>query len=193
MSENRFRRLRATLRTAVTWGAAWGIAGGAVVTAIGLFDPGLQGTSLIGRVGLAMLNGMAWGVRFGIVGAVMGTVFSTVVRLRCRGKQLADISPVRFGILGAVVCGVGVPLYLQTMNVLSGGAIPWRLVTDDGLWAAVFGGAAAAGSILLARRADTLPDSSPPDELESGDDLDALLPGDQRQAPLVQRSRSAQP
>ena len=63
----------------------------------------------------------------------------------------------RFAILGAVIGGAGVPLFLQTMNVLSGdGLIAWHLVLDDAVWAAPFGAAAAAASILLARRAEAV-------------------------------------
>ena len=57
------------------------------------------------------------------------------------------------------------------MNVLSGdGPVAWGLVTDDAIWATVFGAAAAAGSILLARRADALAQRSPRDQFEPVDD-----------------------
>jgi len=157
MSNNRFRLLRAVLRNAVTWGAAWAAAGGALVAAIRLFNPGPGFEPLIDRLGVALVSGIAWGVRFGLAGAVIGTVFSIVIRLGYRGRRLADINPLRFAMLGALVGGVGVPLYLQLMNVLFGdGLIAWGLVADDARWAAVFGAAAAAGSILLARRAAAL-------------------------------------
>ena len=191
MTGDRFRRLRAVLRNAVTWGAAWAAAGGALVAALSLFDPSPGIESLPERVGLAILSGIGWGVRFGIIGAVIGGVFSSVIRLRYRGRRLADIDPVRFAMLGAVVGGVGVPLFLQTMNVLSGdGPVAWGLVTDDALWATVFGAAAAAGSILLARRADALPRGPRPDRLERADDLDALPAAERRETPISQRARS---
>ena len=193
MSDNRFRRARAVLRNAVTWGGAWAAAGGALVAAISLFDPSPGIESLVERLGLAVLSGIAWGVRFGIAGAVMGTVFSIAVRFGYRGRRLADINPLRFAMLGAVVGGVGVPLYLQTMNVLSSdGPIAWGLVLDDAPWAAVFGAAAAAGSILLARRADALPHGPHPDPLARADDLDGLPAPAQWETSLSQRSRSAQ-
>ncbi|HEU4629569.1 MAG TPA: hypothetical protein VFS08_07470 [Gemmatimonadaceae bacterium] len=193
MSDNRFRRLRAVLRNAVTWGAAWAIAGGALVGVLALFDPSPGIESLPERLGLAVLGGVAWGVRFGLAGAVIGTVFSGVIRLRYRGRRLADISPVRFGLLGAVVGAVGVPLYLQTMNVLSGdGPIAWGLVMDDAPWAAVFGAAAAAGSILLARRADALSSAPNSDSVERADELDALPAAAPRETAIPQRARSAQ-
>lgn len=193
MTDNRFPRLRAVLRNAVTWGAAWAVAGGALVAVVGLFssNPGIE--SLPERVGLAIGAGIMWGVRFGIIGAVIGTVFASVIRLRYRGRRLADIDPVRFGLLGAVVGGVGVPLYLQTMNVLfGGGPIAWGLVSDDAVWATVFGGAAAAGSILLARRADALSRGARAGQVEGGDGLDALPAARQREVPIPQRARATQ-
>jgi hypothetical protein len=80
------------------------------------------------------------------------------------------------------------------MNVLSGdGPIPWGLVLDDAPWAAAFGAAAAAGSILLARRADALSHGPHPDQLDRLDDLDGLPAVGERETSLSQRSRSAQP
>lgn len=108
----------------------------------------------------------------GTAGAVVGTVLSVVIRLGYRGRRLGDIDPLRFGMLGAVVGGVGVPLYLQTMNVL-------------------FGAAAAAGSILLARRADALPHGPSPDRLERADELAGLPAAEQRELTVAQRSRPA--
>jgi MFS family permease len=205
MTDNRARGLRAVLRNAVTWGAAWAAAGGALVTAVSLFAPNPGVESLVARVGLAILAGIAWSVRFGVVGAVIGTVFAVAIRLGYRGRRLADIDPVRFALLGAVVGGVGVPLFLQMMNVLTGdGPIAWGLVSDDGVWAALFGAAAAAGSILLARRADARADAHPdaypdalsdgprPDLLERGDDPAGLPAADQRETSLAPRARSAQ-
>lgn len=170
MSQEKSRQLRAVLWNAAAWSAAWAIAGGAIVTVLSLFDPNPAIESLPERVGMALFAGVAWGVRFGVAGAVIGTLFSAIIRWGYRGRRLADISPVRFGILGALVGGVGVPLFLQLMNVLSGdGPIAWRLVLDDAPWAAVFGAAAAAGSILLVRRASALPPESPRDGLLSED------------------------
>lgn len=173
MSDRR-SSLRAVARNALTWSAAWGLAGGAIVTALALFDPNPGIESLPERVGMALFAGVGWGVRFGIAGAVIGTVFSAIIRLGYRGRRLADINPLRFALLGAVVGGVGVPLFLQTMNVLTDGApIAWGLVMDDGIWASVFGAAAATGTILLARRADTLDREPKHARLENGDRLNS--------------------
>lgn len=193
MLEHRFPRLRAVLRNAVTWGAAWAVAGGAVVATLGLFqsDPAIG--SLAERVAYSALGGILWGVRFGLIGAVVGTAFAAMVRLGYRGRRLAEIRPWRFALLGAAVGGVGVPLFLQAMNVLTDGApIAWRLVLDDVPFAALFGAVAAGGSILLARRADALPGGAQPEPLAGRSDRDALPEAGLDQAPLVQRSRVTQ-
>lgn len=188
MSDDRIRLLLAVLRNGVTWGAAWAAVGGALFTAFSLIDPGPGIDSLIERLGMALFHGVGWALRFGIAGAVIGTAFAIVVRLGYRGRHLANLSPRHFAMLGAVVGGVGVPLYLQTMNVLFGdGPIAWGLVLDDAPWAAVFGAAAAAGSILLARRADALPHGPRAGQLEHVDDPDRLPEVGQRETSFSQR------
>ena len=97
------RRWRAMLRTALTWGAAWGAIGGGAVAVVASFDPGPGIESLPERVGLAVGIGAMWGVRFALIGAVVGTLFSTAVRVGYRGRRLADIGPARFTLLGAIV------------------------------------------------------------------------------------------
>ena len=157
MPDNRSRQLWAVVRNAIMWAAAWALAGGAITATLSLFNPDPGVESLVERLGLALLAGISWGVRFGIAGAVIGTAFAAVIRFGYHGRRLADINPWRFTLLGAVIGGVGVPLFLQTMNVLTGGSmIAWGLVTDDAVWATVFGAVVAAGTILLARRADAL-------------------------------------
>ena len=121
----------------------------------------------IGAFGLA--------ARFGIVGFVSGGAFSVAIGVLYRGERLAQISAVRFGLLGGLITGIFVPLFLQTMNIVSGdGMVPWNLVTDDGLITAVFGGAAAGISLKLAQlaKAGTTVDSE--GRLESADSTDRL-------------------
>ena len=193
MTDDRSRTLRAILRTAMLWSAAWALAGGAIMATFALFDPDPRIESLPERLGMTVFAGVAWGVRFGLAGAVIGAVFSAVIRVGYRGRRLADINPARFALLGAVVGGVGVPLYLQTMNVLSDGRpIAWGLVTDDAVWASVFGAAVAAGSIMLARRADRLPPGSHQEQLERGDGLSATPAAQRLKTSIPERSRSAQ-
>jgi hypothetical protein len=157
MSVPTVRLRRAVLRNALTWAVAWAALGGALVAGVAVFDPDPTIESLPERLGLALMAGVAWGVRFGVMGAAIGALFAGLVRLGYRGRRLADLRPLPFAVLGAAVGGIGVPLVLQAMNVLSGGAIAWHLVLDDAPWAAAFGALAAAGGIALARRADALP------------------------------------
>lgn len=42
---------------------------------------------------------------------------------------------------------------MQTMNFLSGQSVPWNLIADDIVMAALFGGITAAGTMKLAQRA----------------------------------------
>lgn len=194
MPDTRSRPLWAVARTAAMWAAAWAVAGGAIVAVLSLFDPDPGITSLIGRLGGAIMSGLMWGVRFGLAGAVIGTVFASVIRWGYHGRRLAQINPVRFTLLGAVVGGVGVPLYLQLMNVLTGGRpIAWGLVTDDAVWATVFGAVVAAGTILLARRADARAPRPGPDQLDQEDDLDILPLPESLDTSHSERSRAAQP
>lgn len=138
-------RLRAAFRNAAVWGVAWGVLGSVVSTCIRLVD----GIPLLNAIG----DGIGMGVRIGFAGAVTGAAFSAFVSLAYRGKRLTDISPARFGIGGAILAGLFVPAFLQTMNLLSGdGMIAWSLVTDDILYSALFGGITAAGTMRLAQR-----------------------------------------
>ena len=163
-----FRRLRGAFGNAVVWAGGWFAAALAVFATVSVLG-GFPETSLA--------EGLETAVRFGIVGGIAGTAFSSVIRLVYHGRRLSEISWVRFGIGGAIVTGVFMPLFFQTMNLLSGdGLVPWALVLDDALLTAVFGGAAAAVSLKIAQHAaTTLPEGTEDqvDRLKSVDLLDA--------------------
>lgn len=160
MFAGKSRRLRGALGNALLWGAAWSALGFAAVSA-------LTGS---------LLNGLVFAPRFGIIGVVTGAAFSSLVPLLYRGRRLSEISPVRFGMAGGLVAGVFMPLFLQTMNVLSGGPIPWSLVLDDAPLAAVLGGIAAGGSLALAQRARTLAAGGIRSQLGDGAGVDGFAP-----------------
>ena len=143
--ENRFARLRAAVRNAAVWGVGWGAIGSAVATTFRLID----------RIpfGNALLDGIGMGIRIGFIGAIAGTAFFAFISLAYRGKRLRDISWLRFGAGGAILAGLFVPAFLQTMNLITGGSmVPWNLVFDDLIFSAAFGGITAAGTMLLAQR-----------------------------------------
>lgn len=143
--EKRFPRLRAALRNAVVWAVGWGAIGSAVAMAMRFID------NIPFRN--AVLDGLGMGIRIAFVGAIAGTAFFAFISLAYRGKRLRDIGWVRFGIGGAILAGLFVPSFLQTMNLISDGAlVPWNLVFDDMIFSAVFGGITAAGTMFLAQR-----------------------------------------
>ena len=140
-----FRRLRGAFGNAIVWAGGWFIAALAVFATVRVLG-GFPDTSLA--------EGLETAVKFGIVGGIAGAAFSSVIRLLYHGRRLSEISWVRFGIGGAIVTGVFMPLFFQTMNLLSGdGLVPWTLVLDDAVLTAVFGGAAAAVSLKIAQHA----------------------------------------
>jgi hypothetical protein len=101
----------------------------------------------------AMVDGLGMGIRIGFIGGIAGAAFFTFISFAYRGKRLAEISWVRFGVGASILTGLFVPAFLQTMNLVSGGAlVPWSLVFDDLVFSAVFGGVTAAGTMFLAQR-----------------------------------------
>lgn len=144
--DNLFQRLRGALGNALVWGGSWGALA-------------LAGFSLLHLAGLlpervSWLDGLGMAVRLGVAGVIAGGAFSGVIRLLYRGRRLSEISSVRFGIAGGVVAGLFVPLFLETMSLLTGGGfVPLALVTDDAVITAVLGGLAAGASLKLAQRA----------------------------------------
>ena len=139
------RRIKAALRNAMVWAAGWAAVPAVVFTVLRLVGVVPSSVSWHDGLGLA--------ARFGIVGFVAGAAFSTVVGVAYRGRRLAEINWIKFGLAGGVITAVFVPLFLQTMNLLADGhLIPWRLVLDDSLWTGVLGAVAAGGSLKFAQR-----------------------------------------
>lgn len=178
------RRLRAVFRTAVTWGVAWGALGSAVAALIRLSDKI--------PFGLALLDGIGMGVRIGVVGAIAGAAFSTFIGVAYRGKRLAEISALRFGIGGAILAGLVVPAWMQTMNLLTGGGlVPLNLITDDIVLSAAFGGIVAAGTMILAQR-DEAKNPAPVEDPSDSMEPQSLGPGEIAGYPTRERTRSAE-
>jgi hypothetical protein len=143
--ENRTTRLRGLFRNSMVWGVAWGTFGTGVASVMRLID-GIP-------FGYALLDGLGMGIRIGFAGAITGAAFFAFISAAYRGKRLSEISWQRFGIGGAVVAGLFVPSFLQTMNLLTGGGlVPWSLLSDDFFLSALFGGITAAGTMIIAQR-----------------------------------------
>lgn len=160
MSDNaKPSRRRGLFKNSLVWGAAWGTLGFGVATLMRLGDK-------IPFVN-AVLDGVGMGIRIGVMGAIAGAVFSTFISLAYRGKNLSEISWVRFGLGGLVLAGVFVPGFLQTMHFLSDGTLmPWNLISDDFVYSALFGGITAAGTMKLAQHGEALNPETPPDSFD---------------------------
>jgi len=139
------KRLRGALGVGLTWGAAWG----AIFAAIGLIawifdpesiDPGEGPTVIIGTGA--------------ILGLVSGAVFSGLLVLAERGKELRDLSTARVALWGAVATAV-FPLLTPADNSMLFFLCP-------------MGAALAAGSVWAAKRA-LLRESPETPVLEEGD------------------------
>ena len=105
---------------------------------------------------------------------------------------LSEISWLRFGIGGAVLAGLFVPSFLQTMNLLTGGGlVPWSLVFDDAVYSGLFGGITAAGTMILAQRDEAKHPVTVEDLLERME-RQSLAAGEATAYRKVERSRSAE-
>jgi hypothetical protein len=141
------RRTLAVVRNGIVWGGAWGAAGLAFVTLMLLTGNAPRDATWFKAIGLA--------ARIGVVGGMAGVMFAVATMVLYRGRRMREMSWVRFGLAGAVVSAVGMPLVLQGLNILSGdGPVAWHLLTDDIPLLAVLGGGAASAWLWLAQRAE---------------------------------------
>ncbi|MBA2628085.1 MAG: hypothetical protein H0U85_08730 [Gemmatimonadales bacterium] len=144
----RFRRLRAAFGTAVTWGFIW----------FGILLAGLSVARLAGVLpaNASWIGIVSFAVRAGVIGGVAGGAFAAFIGLVYQGKRLSDISWVRFALGGGIATAVFVPLFLQFMNVATGGPpVAWGLLTDDMVLTGVLGAVAAGTMLKVAQRAET--------------------------------------
>jgi len=170
---NIFRRLRGALGNALVWGVGWFTSAFTVFAALrvaGIIPPAISWEA-----------GLDTAIRLGVMGVIAGGAFSSVIRLLYHGRRLSEISWVRFGIGGAVVTGLFVPTFISVMRLIEGdGFLPLESLLTNGLIAAVFGGAAAGGSLKLAQLADTLLPGRSQDQLDRLEGVDRLASAGER-------------
>ncbi|MBY6203815.1 hypothetical protein [Halomonas denitrificans] len=138
-------RLPGGLVHAGLWGLVFGLIGSVLALMAVADAPDGAGSGGVLALSLAL--------RFALFGVLSGALFWWITGLLFRRERFVRFG--RFPVLlgGAAGTAVFVPLFLQTMNLLSGdGPVAWHLVLDDSVWAFVFGGVAALGSLELARR-----------------------------------------
>jgi len=183
-SDSTTTRLRATFRNSFVWGVAWGTFGSAIATAMRMIDKI--------PIGNALLDGLGMGIRIGVVGAIAGAAFFAYISVVYHGKRLSEISWRRFGVGGSIVAGLFVPSFLQTMNLLSGdGLVPWHLVSDDFVLAALFGGITSAGTMMIAQRDEAAHPTTAQDLLDRME-RQSLGAGGAAEYRKAERSRSAE-
>jgi hypothetical protein len=142
------RRWIAVVRTGVVWGAAWFVVATCFVTVALLTGIAPTDATWFRAFGMAM--------RIGVVGGMAGALVAGTTALFYRGRRLRDMHWITFGVAGAVVTAVGMPLVLQMLNILSGdGPVAWHYLTDDIPWMGVMGGAVSAAWLALAQRAES--------------------------------------
>ncbi len=159
------RRLRAVLRTALLWSATWFVSVLVIFTAlklVGFFSASAH-----------WADGLFVALRAAIVGFVAGGAFAGFISWVYRGRRLAEMNPIRFGIAGGLATAIFVPTFLQLMNIISGdGMVAMNLVLDDGLWTGVLGGLIAGISLKIAQRSRVTMNAAadrPIDLLDSAD------------------------
>jgi len=174
MSDSFARRLRGAIGNMFVWGAGW--------TALALAVFGVLKVAGFLSPEMIWLDGLGIAARLGVMGGIVGGAFSLAIGTLYRGRRLAEMSAVRFGVGGGVMAGLFVPLFLQTMSVLSGGGlIPPGLILGDAVLAALFGAVAAGGSLKLAQRAEhVLPEAVEPGLVGGGDPLGGAGDADAR-------------
>jgi hypothetical protein len=134
---------------ALVWGAGWTAC--ALVAFAALKVAGILSPSVI------WLDSIIIAGRFGVMGGIVGGAFSLLIGLLYRGRRLADISWVRFGLRGGIMAGLFVPTFLTAARLLSGDTfLPMENLLTNGLLSAAFGGVAAGVSLKLAQRANPL-------------------------------------
>lgn len=123
------KRVRGAIVLGLIWGIGWGIIGGGIMETI--FDPH-------GRIA------DIWPMIFAIPGFLGGVLFSVVFAIGERNRRFDELSVRRFGTWGAVA---GALLTVPATALLGLG--PWISIPLT-----LLGAASAAGSLVLARRAD---------------------------------------
>jgi hypothetical protein len=139
-----FRRLRAIALNGLVWGGAWFLGVMTLATTANL----VEGRGL-------RVEGWELAVPGGILFAVAGVAFSTVISLVLRGRRLSELNWIRFGLGGAVVSFFFLPTLLSVLRALSGDdMLPFTKLLGTGALGFMFGGVAAAGTLKLAQLAD---------------------------------------
>lgn len=143
-AKDALRRLRAIALNGLIWGGAWFLGVMTMATTANVID---------GRG--VRIEGWELAVPGGILFAVTGVAFSTVITLVLRGRKLSELNWIRFGLGGGVVSFLFLPTLVSVLRALSGDdMLALTKLLGTGALGFMFGGVAAAGTLKLAQLAD---------------------------------------
>jgi hypothetical protein len=138
------RRLRGAFGMALTWGVA-GFAAGFGIEMIHNIWP----NPITGRVDI-------WPAALGLPGFFGGLLFSVVLGIVGRRHRFHELSLSRFtawGAVGGLLVGL-LPAAMVTVGLASANVQMWQLIAELAVPCTLGGAVAAAGSLVLARRAE---------------------------------------
>ena len=143
------RRLRGIVGTIATWGCVFAAVSLLVVGVLGLAGQLPSADFETIAVGLARLA-----LRWGLIGAGIGTLFTGTIMLAERQQSLGSISSRRFGLWG-FGAGAALPLAVTAASRLAGHSsinTDVRLAVIFALFCGTVGASVAIASLRLARR-----------------------------------------
>ncbi len=135
------RKLRGALGTALTWAVAWTVGGFALITFVYVVGPGLDGMPFWDIAPSLAL-------RVGMSGFIGGGIFSAVLGVIHRRRELGDLNPARMGLWG-FLAGFLIP---SGILVLAVRGIPLS-VEAIGSALFIFGGLGVATSVATVKLA----------------------------------------
>ena len=140
------RRLRGAIGMGVTWALGWAPIGAVAGLALGLTVGAGPGVATI-----VWVNAVA----FGALGLVAGTIFSAVLSLTEGQRSFDELTLPRFALWGGVG-GLVLGALASSAGLWGGGFMPGVALVLTGT-TTMLGMASAAGTLALARKADSRP------------------------------------
>jgi hypothetical protein len=156
------KRIRGWIGNAVIWGVGWALATIPISGLLWVMGYGYLVLPLAPRIAGTLFS----------MGFVAGGTFSTYLSLAYHNKDLAELRPGRFAMVGAVFGGLLVPIFgtvpglLPGLGMMLGGSF-YQATGAAVVLAGVLGGGTAFSTVKIAQGAALGPGSEGMEELES--------------------------
>lgn len=142
------RRIRGWIGNAVIWGAGWALGTIPVAGLLWAMGYGYLVIPMAPRIAATLFS----------IGFVAGGTFSTYLSLAYHNKDLADLRPGRFAMVGAVFAGLLIPVFGTVPGLVPGlglmlGASFYQAVGASVGFAALLGGGTAYSTVKIAQNA----------------------------------------